>query len=124
MFGDTEEYTVVHGGTSVKCTSVEQVVEVVKRLERDREVPVPTPAPVFEREVPVPRKLAVYDLPLKDAVAEVLNEERVPMRPVELVKVLRKRGLPKTEATYQRVYAALRYGNFTYDDGLWRLKSA
>lgn len=122
MFTDNEEYTVVHGHTSVKCTSVEQVVEVVKRLEHDREVPVPQP--VSEREVPTPRKLAVYDLPLKDAVTEVFSEERVPMRPIELVKALRKRGVPKTEATYQRVYAALRYGNFAYDDGLWKLKSA
>jgi hypothetical protein len=117
----TEEYTVIHGHTTVKCTSVEDVVEVVKRLEYDREVPVPAPV---EREVPVQRKLAVYDLPLKDAVEEVIADERVPMRPVEIVKLLRKRGVPKSEATYQRVYAALRYGNFAYDDGLWKLKSA
>ena len=118
-----EEYTVIHGQTHVKCTSVEQVVEVVKRLEHDVEVPV-APSARVEREVPVPRKLAVYDLPLKDAVVEVLSDQRVPMRPVELVKALRKRGLPKTEATYQRVYAALRYGPFAYDDGLWKVRTA
>ena len=117
-----EEYTVIHGHTSVKCTSVEQVVEVVKRLEHDVEVPVPQPT--FEREVPVQRKLAVYDLPLKDAVTEVLSEERVPMRPIEIVKALHKRKMPKSEATYQRVYAALRYGNFANDDGMWKMKSA
>ena len=117
-----EEYTVIHGSTSVKCTSVEQVVEVVKRLEHDIEVPVSQPP--LEREVPTPRKLAVYDLPLKDAVTEVFSDERIPMRPIEIVKALRKRGVAKSEATYQRVYAALRYGNFAYDDGLWKLKTA
>lgn len=111
-----DEYTVIHGNTAVRCTSIAQVVEVVRHLER--EVPVATPV----AETPASPRITVEDIDVRTATQQLFAGDRKWRRPIEIVKALRKLGVPRGDATYNKVYATLRYGPFVYNDGRWNLK--
>lgn len=108
-------YTVVVQGVKVECVTVAQVVEAVKALSViEREV-----SPTNQAE---PRALAVSNVtPVSKAVYQLFKHEPAWRRPVEIMRALRRLGVPKTEATYNRVYAVLRYGDFERRDGKWNL---
>lgn len=111
-------YRVEVRGLTIACDTVEQVIEVVQRMDRfvDREVPLP--APISE---PV-----VFEVPnanaLATAVYGLFREDYRWRRPVEILKALKRKKMK--DATYNRVYAVLRYGDFKQRDGKWNLKDA
>lgn len=107
-----ETYTVVARGIEVKCASIAQVVAAVNALTMDREVALPQATRErMEREGDT--------LDLHSAVEKVVAQAPRPLRPVEVQKAVRKLGVPARDATYHRVYAQLRYGEFERDGGRW-----
>lgn len=110
-----EEYTVVAKGVEVRCKGIEQVVTAVKALS-DREVPLPLESFArMEAEQRAERNIAPS--PLAQTIAEIMAAAPRPLRPVEVMYAVRKRGL--RSANYNNVYAALRYGPFEKAGGRW-----
>lgn len=113
-------YRVEVHGLKVECDTVEQVVEVVRRLERmDREVPLPAPQRADTTTIP----FAVNGAnPVATAIYAMFRETPVWRRPVEIVKALKRKRI--SGAKYNSVYAVLRYGDFAKRNGRWNLKDA
>ena len=114
-------YVVELRGLKVQCATVEQVVEAVRALEplangHDREVAVPMRT---DREVALTNGNAGEDSPLTRELYAMLREAPRALRPVEIVRALRKRGLGRAETKYARVYGALRHGDFMKQGGRW-----
>lgn len=117
----TEGYTVSVRGLEVHCTSIEQVVEAVQALEGlatrgDHEVEPPLRT---DREVALPDGNPSADSPLTRELEMVLRAAPRALRPVEIIRALRKRGLSRSATKYARVYGALRHGGFEKDGGRW-----
>lgn len=109
-------YTIVARGVEVRCKSIAQVVVAVEALSGDREVPV---ARATEPAHDAAAQTA------NEAIAELFRLDPTPKRPVEIIKALRKqRRVPRSELTYNHVYAMLRYGPYVKDEGKWVMKSA
>lgn len=114
---DIEEYTVVARGVEVRCKNIAQVVVAVEALSGDREVPVARASETHSATEAVVQSA-------NDAIAELFRVDPAPKRPVEIIKALRKRGVPRAETKYNHVYAVLRYGPYVKDEGRWMMKSA
>lgn len=119
----TPAYTVELRGMKIQCADIDAVVEVVRKLEpveRADLAPAPQATPERERIT-----LEVSGNPLAEAVYGQFRNNASWRRPAELVRAiraLRDPKLPKKDVTYNRVYAVLRYGDFTKDGGRWNLR--
>ena len=111
-------YTVRFGDAKIECADVEQVVEVVKAMK-------PFVEPTVQTYSVTPSvRIARTHNDIQSAAAALFRESPMWRQPIEILKALRKRGVPRAEATYHRVYAALRYGPFVKRDGRWNLSDA
>lgn len=120
---NNEGYTVELRGLKIQCASVEQVVAAVRALEPlagDREVEVPTRT---DREVALPAGNPSLDSPLTRELEFVLKAAPRALRPVEIIRALRKRGLSRADTKYARVYGALRHGGFEKEAGRWSVSA-
>lgn len=120
-----EGYTVVVRGVEVQCSTVEQVVEAVRALEPltrgDREVAPPLRT---DREVALPNGNPSTDSPLTRELEFVLRAAPRALRPVEIIRALRKRGHSRNDTKYARVYGALRHSaEFVKEGGRWSVSA-
>lgn len=103
MLHNTEHdfgYVIEARGVAIKVNTVEQVVDLVRNLTIAEAPPVPAPRD------------------LSGAIEAIMRDGR-PRTPTEVMHALLAQGFKPSEATYNRVYAALRYGEFEKDGGRW-----
>ena len=99
------EYVIEVRGVQIRAQNVDRVVEIVRNLTLAETPAAPKPAN------------------LGDAVARVFADGMW-RTPTEVIEALQRAGVRASDATYNRVYATLRYGEYVKRGQKWNLREA